>query len=40
MQVFEEWIAGRGEHLVSWGTLIKVLQVIDLSTLAIVTLQL
>ena len=34
MQVFEEWIAGRGKHPVSWHTLIEVLQVIGLGALA------
>ena len=34
MKVLEEWIAGRGKRLVSWDTLIEVLQDIELGALA------
>ena len=34
MKVLQEWIAGRGKLPDSWDTLIKVLQDIDLGTLA------
>ena len=34
MGILEEWIAGKGKHLVTWNTLIEVLHDIKLSTLA------
>lgn len=34
IEIFEQWIAGRGKHPVNWKTLAKVLYDIELSTLA------
>ena len=34
VEIFEQWIAGRGKHPVNWKTLAKVLYDIELSTLA------
>ena len=34
MEVLQQWLAGRGKHPITWKTLTKVLQDIELSTLA------
>ena len=34
MEIFQEWLIGRGKQPVTWATLVEVLRDIELSTLA------